>query len=276
MTIQTLIVHEHNIETAKKIALHINGELEARKSHYRVHTKSNFEIENLRSHHSVDLNIFDQGFDYDNIKLMVSDMDSTLISIETIDEVARQVGLSNEVSFITEEAMQGELDFSESFKKRLSILKGVGTESFNEVYKNKMELNPGASELVKFLKSIKIKTALVSGGINFFAEKVSDVLGIDTYRANDVEIKNEALTGKVIGAVVDAKAKANYIEELCNYYGLSPKQVIAIGDGANDLEMMKLAGLSVAYHGKPILKKNCNIQINFGGLDSLIDFFDKS
>ena len=276
MTIQTLIVHDHNIETAKKVALNINGELEARKSHYRVHTKSNFEIENLRSNHSVDLNIFDQGFDYDNIKLMVSDMDSTLISIETIDEVARQVGLSNEVSFITEEAMQGQLDFSESFKKRLSILKGVGTESFNEVYKNKMELNPGASELVKFLKSIKIKTALVSGGINFFAEKVSDVLGIDTYRANDVEIKNEALTGKVLGAVVDAKAKANYIEELCNYYGLSPKQVIAIGDGANDLEMMKLAGLSVAYHGKPILKKSCNIQINFGGLDSLIDFFDKS
>lgn len=276
MTIQTLIVHDHNIETAKKVALHINGELEARKSHYRVHTKSNFEIENLRSHHSVDLNIFDQGFDYDNIKLMVSDMDSTLISIETIDEVARQVGLSNEVSFITEEAMQGQLDFSESFKKRLSILKGVGTESFNEVYKNKMELNPGASELVKFLKSIKIKTALVSGGINFFAEKVTDVLGIDTYRANDVEIKNEALTGKVLGKVVDAKAKANYIEELCNYYGLSPKQVIAIGDGANDLEMMKVAGLSVAYHGKPILKKSCNIQINFGGLDSLIDFFDKS
>ena len=276
MTIQTLIVHDHNIETAKKVALDINGELEARKSHYRVHTKSNFEIENLRSHHSVDLNIFDQGFDYNNIKLLVSDMDSTLISIETIDEVARQVGLSNEVSFITEEAMQGQLDFSESFKKRLSILKGVGTESFNNVYKNKMELNPGASELVQFLKSIKIKTALVSGGINFFAEKVTDVLGIDTYRANDVEIKNEALTGKVLGKVVDAKAKANYIEELCNYYRLSPKQVIAIGDGANDLEMMKVSGLSVAYHGKPILKKSCNIHINFGGLDSLIDFFDKS
>ena len=276
MTIQTLIVHDHNIKTAKKVSLHINGELEARKSHFRVHTKSNFEIENLRSHLSVDLNIFDQGFDYDNIKLMVSDMDSTLISIETIDEVARQVGLSNEVSFITEEAMQGELDFSESFKKRLSILKGVGTESFNEVYKSKMELNPGASELVKFLKSIKIKTALVSGGINFFAEKVTDVLGIDTYRANDVEIKNEALTGKVLGKVVDAKAKAKYIEELCNYYRLSPKQVIAIGDGANDLEMMKVAGLSVAYHGKPILKKSCNIQINFGGLDSLIDLFDIS
>ena len=274
MTIQTLIVHDHNIETAKKVALNVNGELEARKSHYRVHTKSNFEIENLRSHHSVDLNIFDQRFNYNNIKLMVSDMDSTLISIETIDEVARQVDLSNEVSLITEEAMQGQLDFSESFKKRLSILKGVGTESFNEVYKNKMELNPGASELVKFFKSIKIKTALVSGGINFFAEKVSDVLGIDTYRANDVEIKNEALTGKVLGAVVDAKAKANYIEELCKYYRLSSKQVIAIGDGANDLEMMKVAGLSVAYHGKPILKKSCNIQINFGGLDSLIDFFD--
>ena len=114
------------------------------------------------------------------------------------------------------------------------------------------------------------------GGINYFADKVKKQLGIDTYRANEVEIKNEALTGRVVGHVIDAKAKAKYISELCGHYQLDPNQVIAIGDGANDLEMMKLAGLSVAYHGKPILKKNCDIQINYGGLDSLLDFFDQS
>ncbi|MDC0195765.1 phosphoserine phosphatase SerB, partial [Candidatus Thioglobus sp.] len=153
MTTQTLIVHGHDLKTAEKIALNLTGELESRKNHFRVHTKINFEIENLRSNNIVDINIFDRSFDYDDIKLMVSDMDSTLISIETIDEIAKEVGLSKEVSLITEEAMQGHLDFSESFKKRLSILKGARTESFKEVYEDKLKLNPGAQELVNFFKS---------------------------------------------------------------------------------------------------------------------------
>ncbi|MDC0983758.1 phosphoserine phosphatase SerB [Candidatus Thioglobus sp.] len=275
MTTQSLIVHSDDLKTAEKIALNVKGELESRKNHFRVHSRIDFEIENLRSNNIVDINIFDHGFNYDDIKLMVSDMDSTLISIETIDEIAKEVGLSNEVSQITEEAMQGHLDFSESFKKRLSILKGSRTESFNKVYENKLKLNPGARELVNFFKSNNIKTALVSGGINYFADKVKKQLGIDTFRANEVEINNEALTGRVVGYIIDAKAKAKYTSELCEHYQLDPNQVIAIGDGANDLEMMKLAGLSVAYHGKPILKKNCDILINYGGLDSLIDFFDQ-
>ena len=276
MATGTLIVHNNEQKIAEKLALILDGEIETKKNHLRIHITRNFDIHYLRASFNVDLNIFNNNFDYRQIKLMVSDMDSTLISIETIDEVAREVGLSQEISLITEKAMQGHLDFSESFKKRLSILKGVRTESFNAVYENKLKLNSGASELVNFFKSTNVKTALVSGGINYFAEKVKDQLGIDTYRANDVEINNETLTGKVFGNIVDAKAKAKYIEELCVLYELKPNQVIAIGDGANDLEMMKLAGLSVAFHGKPILKKNCDIQINYGGLNSLIDFFDQS
>ena len=276
MTTGTLIVHSNKQKIAEKLALILDGEIETKKNHLRIHITRNFDIHYLRASFNVDLNIFNNDFDYRQIKLMVSDMDSTLISIETIDEVAREVGLSQEISLITEKAMQGHLDFSESFKKRLSILKGVRTESFNAVYENKLMLNSGASELVNFFKSTNVKTALVSGGIKYFAEKVKDQLGIDTYRANDVEINNETLTGKVFGNIVDAKAKAKYIEELCVLYELKPNQVIAIGDGANDLEMMKLAGLSVAFHGKPILKKNCDIQINYGGLNSLIDFFDQS
>ena len=276
MTTGTLIVHSNKQKIAEKLALILDGEIETKKNHLRIHITRNFDIHYLRASFNVDLNIFNNNFDYRQIKLMVSDMDSTLISIETIDEVAREVGLSQEISLITEKAMQGHLDFSESFKKRLSILKGVRTESFNAVYENKLKLNSGASELVNFFKSTNVKTALVSGGINYFAEKVKDQLGIDTYRANDVEINNETLTGKVFGNIVDAKAKTKYIEELCVLYELKPNQVIAIGDGANDLEMMKLAGLSVAFYGKPILKKNCDIQINYGGLNSLIDFFDQS
>ena len=274
MTTRTLIVHSHEQEIAKKIAQEIQGEIEKNKSHFRVHTKTNFDINNLRHRNSVDLNIFDYSFDYSNIKLMVSDMDSTLISIETIDEVAKEVGLYSEVSLITEEAMQGNLDFSESFKKRLSILKGVRTESFEAVFNNRMNLNPGARELITFFSSNQIKTALVSGGITYFAEKVKNKLGIDTFKANEVEIIDESITGNALGKVVDGKAKAGYIEELCELYDLSSDQVIAIGDGANDLEMMKVAGLSVAYKGKPILRKNCDIQINHSGLDSLIDFFE--
>lgn len=274
MTTRTIIVHSHEQETAKKIAQEIQGEIEKNKKHFRIHTKTEFDIDNLRTENSVDLNIFDYSFDYSNIKLMVSDMDSTLISIETIDEVAKEVGLYSEVSLITEEAMQGNLDFSESFKKRLSILKGVRTESFEVVFNNRMKLNPGARELITFFSSNQIKTALVSGGITYFAEKVKNKLGIDTFKANEVEIIDESITGNALGKVVDGKAKAGYIEELCEFYDINSEQVIAIGDGANDLEMMKVAGLSVAYKGKPILRKNCTIQINHSGLDCLIDFFE--
>ena len=179
-------------------------------------------------------------------------MDSTLINIETIDEIAKATGMSNEVALITEQAMQGNLDFTKSFKKRVSILKGVSIASFETVYNNHLKLNPGALELINFFKSIQVKSAVVSGGLEYFAERLHRQLGLDTFRANNVEIVNNCLTGEVLGKVIDAREKANYVNELCNLYYLERNQVIAIGDGANDLEMMKIAGLSVAYHAKPI------------------------
>ena len=271
---KTLIFHSLETASAKKVALNLNGEIELRKNHYRIHTKKNFDIDNYRLLSDVDLNIFDNNFDYQNIRLMVSDMDSTLITVETIDEVAKEVGLKDEISLITEEAMQGHLDFTESFKKRLSLLKGINNSIFEAVYSNKVELSPGAEELISYFKSNQIKTALVSGGLKFFAEKLQIKLGIENSRANDVETINQTMTGNIIGNVIDAKEKAKYIGELCDQYKLKNTQVIAIGDGANDIEMMKIAGLSVAYHAKPILKQYCNIQINFGSLKSLIDFFE--
>ncbi len=271
---KTLIFHSLETSTVEKLALELRGEIELRKNHYRIHTNKNFDIENYRLVNNIDLNIFDTNFDYQNIKLMVSDMDSTLITVETIDEVAKEFGLEKEISLITEEAMQGHLDFTESFKKRLSILKGISNSSFESVYNEKVEFSPGAKELINFFKSNQIKTAVVSGGLRFFAEKLQSQLGIENCRANDVEIINQSITGNVLGNVIDAKEKAKYIDELCDQYKFKSSQVIAMGDGANDIEMMKVAGLSVAYHAKPILKQYCDIQINFGSLTNLIDFFE--
>lgn len=270
---KTILLHSSKIKSAKKLAMSVNGEIESKKNHYRIHTKMNFDIDNLRASNIEDLNIFDYDFDYKNIKLMVSDMDSTLISIETIDEVAKEVGLSEEVSLITQETMLGHLDFKESFKKRLSILKGVSSSCFDDVYIKKIELNPGVKKLIDYFNSNHIKTAIVSGGLTYFAEKITNKLKIDSFKANEAEIKDGAITGKVVGSTVDAEEKAKYIFELCDKYKFDTEQVIAIGDGANDVEMMKISGLSVSYHGKPILKKNCAIQINHSGLDCLIDFF---
>ncbi len=271
---KTLIMHIQDLVMAEELSLILEGELEQRTSHFRIHTNNNISINQLRLTHKIDLNLLNKEFNFSKVRLLVSDMDSTLINIETIDEIAKATGMSNEVALITEQAMQGNLDFTKSFKKRVSILKGVSIASFERVYNNHLKLNPGALELINFFKSIQVKSAVVSGGLEYFAERLHRQLGLDTFRANNVEIVNNCLTGEVLGKVIDAREKANYVNELCNLYYLERNQVIAIGDGANDLEMMKIAGLSVAYHAKPIVQENCNIVINHSGLDSMIDFFD--
>jgi len=271
---KTLIMHSQDLVMAEELSLILEGELEQRTSHFRIHTNNNISINQLRLTHKIDLNLLNKEFNFAKVQLLVSDMDSTLINIETIDEIAKATGMSNEVALITEQAMQGNLDFTKSFKKRVSILKGVSIASFETVYNNHLKLNPGALELINFFKSIQVKSAVVSGGLEYFAERLHRQLGLDTFRANNVEIVNNCLTGEVLGKVIDAREKANYVNELCNLYYLERNQVIAIGDGANDLEMMKIAGLSVAYHAKPIVQENCNIVINHSGLDSVIDFFD--
>ena len=271
---KTLIMHSQDLVMAEELSLILEGELEQRTSHFRIHTNNNISINQLRLTHKIDLNLLNKEFNFSKVRLLVSDMDSTLINIETIDEIAKATGMSNEVALITEQAMQGNLDFTKSFKKRVSILKGVSIASFETVYNNHLKLNPGALELINFFKSIQVKSAVVSGGLEYFAERLHRQLGLDTFRANNVEIVNNCLTGEVLGKVIDAREKANYVNELCNLYYLERNQVIAIGDGANDLEMMNIAGLSVAYHAKPIVQENCNIVINHSGLDSVIDFFD--
>jgi len=272
---ETLIIHTQDLIIAEKLTRSLKGNLERRKNHFRIHTNFNFTIEKLRLENTVDINLYNKKFNFSDIKLVVSDMDSTLITIETIDEIAKESGISKEVALITEQAMQGKLDFTESFKKRVSILKGVNTSTFESVYNNSLKLSPGAKELINFFKSISVKSAIISGGLSYFADRLHKNLGVDTFRANNVEVTNRTLTGVVLGKVIDANEKANYINELCRLYQLKRTQVIAIGDGANDLEMMKIAGVSVAYHAKPLLQKNCDVIINYSGLNSVIDFFEE-
>ena len=271
---QTIIIHTQDLSLAQKISNSLDGVLNKKKNHYRVSTHNSINLTQLRDLKKIDINLVSPKFNYSNVKLLVSDMDSTLITIETIDEIARLRGKSNEVTSITEDAMQGRLDFEESFKKRVSILKGTNISTFKTVYDSHLTLSQGAHEMIDFFKSINVKSAVVSGGLNYFAERLHKELKIDTFRANNVEIINQGLSGKVLGNVIDAKEKAHYINELCSLYQIETDQVIAIGDGANDIEMMKVSGMSVAYKGKPLLQKNCDVVLNYSGLDAVIDFFD--
>ena len=211
-----------------------------------------------------------------DFKLIAFDMDSTLINIECIDEIADAVGRKAEVAAITEAAMRGEItDFKDSLRRRVALLKGVSVASMEEVYRERLKLNPGAVELVHACKAVGMKVLLVSGGFTFFADRVRDELDIDHLRANVLEIENGLLTGKLVdqpwGDICDGEEKRKMLLQTCGQLGINPLQAIAMGDGANDLPMMGAAGLSVAYHAKPKVREQAMVAINEGGLDRLLE-----
>ncbi len=211
-----------------------------------------------------------------DFKLIAFDMDSTLINIECIDEIADAVGRKAEVAAITEAAMRGEItDFKESLRRRVALLKGVSVASMEAVYRERLQLNPGATELVRACKAAGMKVLLVSGGFTFFADRVRGTLGIDYLRANELEIDNGVLTGQLVdqpwGDICDGEEKRRTLLATCAQLGINPLQAIAMGDGANDLPMMGAAGLSVAYHAKPKVREQAMVAINEGGLDRLLE-----
>ncbi len=220
----------------------------------------------------------DYGFVPPNRKLadfglLVMDMDSTLISIECIDEIADMQGLKPQVAAITESAMRGEIDFAESLRRRVALLEGLEESALQRVYDERLRLNPGAEKMLAELKKYGIKTLLVSGGFVFFTERLKARLGLDFARANTLEIVNGKLTGKVLGRIVDAQGKAEALAHVRDELGLTSEQVIAMGDGANDLKMMDLAGVSIAYHAKPVVRAQASYALNFVGLDGLVNLF---
>ena len=228
----------------------------------------------LRRRHDCDLNVLPPDFHPARVGLLISDMDSTLISIECIDEIADFAGLKPQVAAITEAAMRGEIDFETSLQRRVALLAGLPMEVLERVYEERLRLNPGAETLVEELRARGIPFALVSGGFTVFTERLRQRLGLDFTLANELEIENGRLTGRVKGDIVGAQAKARFLRDLCQRLGISGDQVIAVGDGANDLEMMRQAGLSVAYHAKPAVQARADLAINHGGLDAILAALD--
>jgi phosphoserine phosphatase len=199
------------------------------------------------------------------------DMDSTLISIECIDEIADMIGIKPQISAITERAMQGELDFAQSLRERVALLTGLQESDLMRVLNERLKLNPGAVEWIAACKENNITTLLVSGGFTFFAERVKEMLKLDYAVSNALEIIDGKLTGKILGDIVDAQTKANELIKLRDKLGLKREQTIAIGDGANDLKMMSAAGIGIAYHAKPVVQAQATYSLNHIGLDGVIN-----
>ncbi len=219
---------------------------------------------------------FTPPLDLKDFKLIAFDMDSTLINIECVDEIAAAAGLKEQVAAITEATMRGEIaDFKASLRQRVALLAGIDVRSLQDVYDRRLQLNPGAEQLVAACKAAGLKVLLVSGGFTFFTDRVRDRLGIDFTRSNVLAVEGGKLTGAMVdqpwGDICDGAEKRKMLLETCRAMGIGPQQAIAVGDGANDLPMMGAAGLSVAYHAKPKVREQAMVAINSGGLDRLLE-----
>lgn len=206
-----------------------------------------------------------------DFRLLAMDMDSTLITIECIDEIADMHGLKSEVAAITEAAMRGELAFTESLTRRVALLKDLPVSALQQVYEERLKFSPGAEKLLHTAQEAGLATLLVSGGFTFFTDRVRDRLHLSFSHANALDIQDGKLTGRVNGTIVDGAEKRRMVEQTCATLGISTDQVIAIGDGANDLDMMSVVGLSVAYRAKPIVRSQADVALNFVGLDGLLN-----
>jgi phosphoserine phosphatase len=231
-------------------------------------------LRELCEHAQIDCAFVDAPLPLAHMRLAVMDMDSTLITIECIDEIADMQGLKLQVAAITESAMRGEIDFRQSLARRVALLKGLEEGALQRVYDERLRLTPGVQAMIAGFKAAGIKTLLVSGGFTFFADRVRARLGLDYAASNVLGIEDGKLTGLTLGPVIDADAKAQKLLETCQLLGCAPDQAIAIGDGANDLKMMGVAGVSIAYHAKPVVREQARFALTYNGLDAVLPLFD--
>jgi phosphoserine phosphatase len=232
------------------------------------------ETQRLLANEKLDWAFVPQGKKLTDYGLIAFDMDSTLITVECIDELADFAGKKHSVASVTESAMRGEIDYKESLSRRLALLEGLDARVLAQVYEERVRLSPGAKELLAAAQKAGLRTAILSGGFTYFTERLRIELGFDYATSNELEISGGKITGHVIGKVVDAKAKAERIIKLREELGLKKEQVIAIGDGANDLQMLAEAGLSIAYHAKPATREKAAVALNFSGLDGVLNLFE--
>ncbi|MSQ44877.1 MAG: phosphoserine phosphatase SerB [Nitrosomonadaceae bacterium] len=220
-----------------------------------------------------DFAFVDQDAHLTDFGLVAMDMDSTLVSIESIDEMADLKGVKPQVAEITASTMLGEIDFAESLTRRTALLQGLDQSALQQVYDERLKLNPGAERMLQRMKSLGIRTLLISGGFTFFTDRLRERLGIDYSAANTLEIVDGKITGKVLGEIIGAQGKADVLTRVTDELGLKMSQVIAIGDGANDLKMLAEAGISIAYHAKPIVQREATYSFNHIGLDGVVNLF---
>lgn len=234
----------------------------------------NDEIKRLLANEKLDWAFVPQGKKLSDFGLVAFDMDSTLITVECIDELADFAGKKHAVAAITESAMRGEISYTDSLQRRLSLLEGLDARVLAQVYAERVKLSPGTETLLEAAKQAGLRTAILSGGFTYFTERLRIELGFDSATSNELEIAGGKITGRVIGKIVDAKAKAERLNKLRTELGLAKEQVIAIGDGANDLLMMAEAGLSIAYRAKPATRAQAMVALNFSGLDGVLNLFE--
>lgn len=215
------------------------------------------------------------GRRFADLGLVAMDMDSTLITIECIDELGDMAGVKPQVAAITEAAMRGELDYPASLRRRVALLKGLQEEVLGKVYEERLRLTPGAEILVEACKRHGVKLLLVSGGFTFFTDRLKDRLGIDYTISNTLEVAGGKLTGGLVGEIVDADAKAGMFLQVMKELDLGKDRTVAIGDGANDLKMMAQAGLSVAFHAKPVVRAQASCALTWSGLDGVLNLFER-
>jgi len=208
-----------------------------------------------------------------NLRLVAMDMDSTMVTIESIDEMGDSFGIREQIAAVTAQAMRGEIDYPESLRRRVALLAGLEEQALEKICEERMHLSPGAEILVRRCRELRIRTLLVSGGFSFFTAWLQQRLGIDAVLSNDLEIERGRLTGRVLGEIVDGDAKAARLRDEIERHGLDRNQALAIGDGANDIPMMAAAGVSVAYRAKPIVREQATHTLDHSGVDGVLNLF---
>ena len=215
-----------------------------------------------------------EGRRFSTLKLLAIDMDATLITIECVEEIGGFANRKEEIAAITAQAMRGEIDYADSLRKRVALLAGLDEDVLQDVYDEKLRLSPGAEQLVARCKRHGIKLLLVSGGFSFFTERLKERLGLDETLSNVLDVDNGKLSGRVLGTVVDADAKAAKFRHMARRLGATREQTVAIGDGANDLKMMAEAGTSIAYRAKPVVRSKADYCLDYAGLDGVLHLFE--